>query len=262
MHSAKASRQSSGFHGKLITILRPFITSSLSIRQRNLLFAPFLLLSHPLCQNKPPKTLRPGPCLCLAPFHHNYTAEQNQAPCTWKSSSDLRLLFHNRLQASITLLERDGWSPCISLHRHSWEIHFPLLILLCPSHLGVFSRDLGGSKSKKKNRKKGAALRWTSWEKISHLCGLSLYRISCLYPFLPANSTRETLFLPDVRLGSFLAKEQGSHQLPLYLALHAAYLMEKNKWFTIGTRTWEKTWNKSVHPSIQIFKEKNLFSTE
>lgn len=159
MHSAKASRQSSGFHGKLITILRPFITSSLSIRQRNLLFAPFLLLSHPLCQNKPPKTLRPGPCLCLAPFHHNYTAEQNQAPCTWKSSSDLRLLFHNRLQVSITLLERDGWSPCISLHRHSWEIHFPLLILLCPSHLGVFSHDLGGSKSKKKKQKEGSCIK-------------------------------------------------------------------------------------------------------
>lgn len=80
MHSAKASRQSSGFHGKLITILRPLITSSLSIRQRNLLFVPFLLLSHPLCWNKPPKMLCPGLCLCLAPFHHNYTAEQNPAP--------------------------------------------------------------------------------------------------------------------------------------------------------------------------------------
>lgn len=79
-HSAKASLQSSGFHGKLITIIRPLITSSLSIRQRNLLFVPFLLLSHPLCRNKPPKRLRPDLCLHLAPFHHNYTAEQNQAP--------------------------------------------------------------------------------------------------------------------------------------------------------------------------------------
>lgn len=80
MHSAKASLQSSGFHGKFITIIRPLITSSLSIRQRNLLFVPFLLVSHPLCRNKPLKRLCPGLCLRLAPFHYNYTAEENQAP--------------------------------------------------------------------------------------------------------------------------------------------------------------------------------------
>lgn len=79
-HSAKASLKSFSFHGKLITIIRLLITSSLSTRQRNLLFVTFVLLSHPLCQNQPPKRLRPGLCLQLAPFHHNYTAEQNQAP--------------------------------------------------------------------------------------------------------------------------------------------------------------------------------------
>lgn len=79
-HSAKASLQSLGFHGKLITIIRPLITSSLSIRQRNLLFVTFVLLSHPLSWNKSPKRLHPGLRLWLAPFHHNYTAEQNQAP--------------------------------------------------------------------------------------------------------------------------------------------------------------------------------------
>lgn len=79
-HSAKASLQSFGFHGKLITIIRLLITSSLSIRQRNLLFVTFVLLSHPLCQNQTPKRLCRGLCLQLSPFHHNYTAEQNQIP--------------------------------------------------------------------------------------------------------------------------------------------------------------------------------------
>lgn len=151
-HSAKASLQSSGFHGKLITIIRPLTISSLAIKQRNLLFVPFLLLSHPLLQKKPLKRLCPGLCLRLAPFHHNYTAEQNQAPCTWKSSSDFRLLFHNRLQASITFHEREEWCPCISFHRCLWEIHLPLLILLRYRLSGRFFTLLGWVQKEKSER--------------------------------------------------------------------------------------------------------------
>lgn len=137
-----------------------------------------------------------------------------------------------------------------------WEIHLPLLILLCPSHLGDFSHYLGGSKSK--NQKEGSCTKMDLMRKSIRFMWLVSLQNLLLFPFLPANSTREALCLPVCKAGFFLSKEQGPHQLPFYLVLHPAYLMEKNKWFTMGTWTWEKTWNKSVWPSIQVFTEKEL----
>lgn len=196
-HSAKASLQSSGFHGKLITIIRPLITSSLSIRQRNLLFVTFILLSHPLCQNKPPKRLHPGLCLPLAPFHHNYTAEQNQAPALERVHQTSNILFHNRLQEPITFLGRAEWSPCVSLHMHLSEIYLSLLFLLCPSRLADFSHSLDGPKSKNAKQmkiKEQSCIKLDLGEKATVLCGSSPWRILCP-SYQPTVQERHCAFL-------------------------------------------------------------------
>lgn len=148
MHSAKASLQSLGFHGKLITIIRPLITSSLSIRQRNLLFVTFILLSHPLCWNKPPKRLHPGLCLWLAPFHHNYTAEQNQAPALERVHQTSNYCFTTSCKSLSHFLKELSDLHVFHLTCICWRSTFSLLFLLCPSSLGDFSHYLHGSKIK------------------------------------------------------------------------------------------------------------------
>lgn len=141
-HSAKASLQSLGFHGKLITIIRPLITSSLSIRQRNLLFATFVLLSHPLCRNKSPKRLHPGLCFWLAPFHHNYTAEQNQAPALDRLHQTPNYCLTDSCK-SLSHFSKE-LSDCYEIHPITicWRSNFPFCSCYVHSLPGRFSHCL------------------------------------------------------------------------------------------------------------------------
>lgn len=79
MHLTKASLQSLGFHGKLITIIRPLLLVHYPSAEKriicNLHFTLLLTLLEQASQR-----LDPDLCFQLAPFHHNYIAEQNQAP--------------------------------------------------------------------------------------------------------------------------------------------------------------------------------------
>lgn len=65
--------------GRLLYSTGPFITNSLQIRQRSLLF---VMLSPPpqVSWNKTPKRLSTNCCLSLAHFHPNYTAERHWVP--------------------------------------------------------------------------------------------------------------------------------------------------------------------------------------
>ena len=203
-HSAKASLQSPGFHGKLITIIRPLITSSSSIRQRNLLFVTFVLLSHPLCRNKPPKRLRPGLWLRLAPFHHNYTAEQNQAPALERAHQTSNCCFTNGCKSLLHFLKELSDLP--EFHSTSICQKSTFLFYSCyvPPFWQIFHTTWRSPKAKTPSKQKSedrAALSWTSREKVSVLHGLSPWRISSLYPFLSADSTRAILCLPVWRTG-------------------------------------------------------------